>query len=205
MGKGPKKKKSGDRPAPGAHQPGAKRPRTWMETHGRDLRVLALFGFYMSLYYVATTFDVVKNQFFPWYLESSAIVSTSVLHTFGNADLERDGKRLKSPDGSISVERGCDAIAPTALFVSALLAAPALWRSKWRGLIVGVLILMVANILRIVTLFLTRVYWRKAFDVMHLDIWQGLFILLAIFLWAFWASWAAKQKLALKARSENGT
>ncbi len=180
-----------------------------MQTHGRDLRFLVLFGMFMGVYYVGTTFDVVKNQFFPWYLESSAIVSTGALKMFGNDDLERDGKRLKSPGGSISVERGCDAIAPTALFVSALLASPALFRHKWRGLIAGVLLLMVANILRITTLFLTRVYWREAFDVMHLDIWQGLFILLAILLWAFWASWASKQaarqKNKLKASADVGT
>lgn len=176
-----------------------------METHGRDLRFLVLFGMLMGVYYVGTTFHVVKNQFFPWYLESSAIVSTGILKTFGNDELERQGKRLKSPDGSISVERGCDAIAPTALFVSALLASPAMFRFKWRGMLLGVLILMAANILRIMTLFLTRVHWRKAFDVMHLDIWQGLFILLAIMLWAYWASWATKQEKKLKAQADAGT
>jgi len=194
------KKKAGPHgvPAPSRRSTGSRRKRSWMETHGRDLRFLVLFGMFMGVYYVGTTVDVVKNGFFPWYLESSATVSTSLLKAFGNDDLIQEGKRLKSKRGAISVERGCDAVAPTALFVSALLASPALFRHKWRGLLAGVLILMGANILRIATLYLTRVYWIKAFDVMHLDIWQGLFILLAILLWAFWASWASSQAANLK-------
>jgi len=160
----------------------------------------------MLAYYVATTFDFVEHRFFPWYLETTAKVSTFVLETCGYENVERDGKRLTNPGGSISVERGCDAIAPTALFLAAVLASPAAFRFKWRGLIVGVLILMVANVARIVTLFLTRVHWQKAFDVMHLDIWQGLFILLAIFLWWQWAEWATKKmKVELKASSDATT
>ncbi len=160
----------------------------------------------MVVYYIATTFDVVENRFFPWYLEATAKVSTFVLETCGYDNIQRDGNRLANAGGSVSVARGCDGIAPTALFFTAVLASPAAFRFKWRGLIVGVLILMVANVARIVTLFLTRVHWQKAFDVMHLDIWQGLFILLAIFLWWRWAEWATmKKNLELKASSDAKT
>jgi len=184
----------------------ANRPRSWLATHGKDLRFLIGFGAFMLVYYVGTTFDVVENRFFPWYLESTAKVSKLVLTTCGYDNIERDGKRLKNPDGSISVERGCDAIAPTALFVTAVLASPAAFRFKWRGILVGVIILMVANVARVITLFLTRVHWYKAFDIMHLDIWQGLFILLAIFLWWRWAEWATRKKHeAEQAASNAGT
>jgi len=167
---------------------------------------LAVFGVLMLLYYIVTTFDVIEHRFFPWYLETTAKVSTFVLETCGYDDVQRDGKRLMNRGGSISVERGCDAIAPTALFFTAVLASPAAFRFKWRGLIVGVLVLMVANVARIITLFLTRVHWQKAFDVMHLDIWQALFILLAIVLWWQWAEWASRKKsLELKALSDATT
>ena len=161
---------------------------------------------FMFVYYIATTFEVVEHRFFPWYLETTAQVSTFVLETCGYDNVERDGKQLTNPGGSITVARGCDALAPTALFLTAVLASPAAFRFKWRGLIVGVLILMAANVARIVTLFLTRVHWQEAFDVMHLDIWQGLFILLAIFLWWRWAEWATRKKnMELKAASDAGT
>jgi len=177
----------------------------WMATHGSDLRFLAIFAVLMTGYYILTTFDFVEKQCFPWYLRTTAQISTAALHTIGFKNVERDGNRLTNPDGSISVERGCDAIAPTALFLSAVLASPAGFKFKWKGVLLGFFILMVVNIIRVMTLFLTRVYWHKMFDVMHLDIWQGLFILLAIVLWALWATWATNQEKAQKAQHDAAT
>lgn len=183
-----------------------RRPRgRWMATHGADLRFLAIFAVLMAGYYVLTTFDFVEKKCFPWYLQTTAQISTTALHTIGFDNVERDGKRLTNPDGSISVERGCDAIAPTALFLSAVLASPAGFRFKWKGVLGGFFILMIVNIIRVMTLFLTRVYWHKMFDVMHLDIWQGLFILLAIVLWALWATWATNKEKSLKAQHDAAT
>lgn len=178
-----------------------------MQTHGRDLRFLALFALFMSIYYVLTTTVWVKDTFFPNYLEATASVSTAVLNTFGYDDVERDGKTLKAPSGagSVTVERGCDAVAPTALFVSAMLASPAPMALRVGPVFLGIFILMVVNVVRIVTLFLTRIHWQKMFDVMHLDIWQALFIILAILLWAYWASWASKvQRRKAKAAEAAG-
>jgi exosortase/archaeosortase family protein len=90
-----------------------------------------------------------------------------------------------SPAFSISIARGCDAIEAMALFASALLAFPARWRPKLIGLLGGIVALFLLNIIRIVTLFLTGVYFPKAFEIMHLDVWQALFLLFAVGLWIF--------------------
>lgn len=167
---------------------------SWMETHGRDLRFLLIFGTLMGAYYVVSTAAVVTDRFFPWYLRATADVSADVMNTFGYDDVTAKGQALNSSKGSIAVERGCDAIAPTALFVSAVLASPAPIASKVLAVFGGIFILMVINVVRIITLFLTAAHWRAAFDIMHLDIWQALFILLAILLWAFWASWTTQRQ-----------
>ncbi len=170
------------------------RPRTWMETHGRDLRFLLVFGVLMAVYYVATTTSIVKEAFFPWSLDVTTQASAAVLHTLGNDDMQVKGNVLDSPRGWITVGRGCDAMAPTALFISAVAASPAPVLSKLTAVFGGTVILMVVNLLRIITLFWTRIHWPKAFDVMHLDIWQAVFIFLAILLWAFWASWTTQRR-----------
>lgn len=97
--------------------------------------------------------------------------------------------RSQKEKRSVSVERGCDALAPSALFVSAVLASPVSIRSRLIAALGGTLLLMVINLVRIISLYLTRIHWPKAFDVMHLDVWQSLFIFLAILLWAVWATW----------------
>ena len=169
-------------------------PRSWMDTHGRDLRFLLVFAVLMGVYYAATTTAAVKERFFPWYLTLNSDASVVVLHGVGINYVNRIHHSLNSSRGSITVERGCDAVEPTALFVSAVLASPVPWMSKLPAVFVGTLILAIVNIVRIVSLFLSAVYWRKAFDILHLDVWQAAFILLAILMWALWASWANKRQ-----------
>ena len=54
------------------------------------------------------------------------------------------------------------------------------------------LILLLINLVRLVSLFFIGVYWPKALDVMHEDVWQAAFIVLAIVLWAIWVQWATR-------------
>ncbi len=163
-----------------------------MATHGRDLRFLIIFALLMGVYYAASTTAAVKERFFPWYLTVNADASVAVLHAVGIDYVQRTHHSLNSKRGSIKVERGCDAVEPTALFVAAVLASPVGWLSKVPAVFIGTLILAVVNVIRIVSLFLSAVYWRAAFDILHLDVWQAAFILFAILMWALWASWASK-------------
>ena len=201
MAKKPKSSeiRSGSASARGTETKGAKpsAPRkSWMQTHGRDLKFLVVFAVLMSVYYLAETTHAVNDRFFPWYLRQTAAVSYQVLKTAGFEDVKIEDKSLSGKQGSITVERGCDAVAPTVLFMAAVIASPAAWRLKVPAVFGGFLILMCINVVRIISLFLTRIYWPGAFDVMHLDVWQAAFIFFAIFLWAAWASWAARRRRA---------
>ena len=167
--------------------------RQWFRSNRTDLRFLLIFGSVMVVYYVGTTTAVSKEMFFPWYLQKTTQVSGSIMNGFGYDGLTVNKNVLNSPNGSITVERGCDALAPTALFISAVLASPTSMLLKLPAVFGGAMILMFINVVRIITLFLTRMHWPKAFDIMHVDVWQVLFILLAIVLWAAWASWTTKR------------
>jgi len=161
---------------------------SWFRTHGRDLKFLLVFGLLMGVYFVVATSKRVEEQFFPWYLQGNAALSGWVVHRFGYEDMEVRDRALVCDRGSISVERGCDAAAPVALFVSAVLASPAPILSRLSAAAVGTLLLLAINQIRIITLFLTNIHWKKAFDIMHLDVWQAAFILVAMLFWAVWAA-----------------
>ncbi len=164
-----------------------------METHGRDLRFLGLFILFLGIYYVISTTTTMRDRFFPWYLEANARASLTVLNVFGYPNVTRQETRVSSPGGAITVARGCDAMEPAALFISAVLASPVSWGSRFLAAFAGTALLLTINLIRIISLFLCAVHWRSAFDIMHLDVWQALFIFLAIFLWAIWAAWAVKR------------
>lgn len=170
-----------------------KPPKTWMETHGRDLRFLGLFILFMVIYFLFSTTPLMKDRFFPWYLEANARASVVVLSAVGYPNVSQKDKAVTSPRGAVTVARGCDAMEPAALFISAVLASPVTWGSRIVAALAGTALLLVINLVRIISLFLCVVHWKAAFDVMHLDVWQALFIFLAIFFWAVWAAWAVKR------------
>ena len=90
---------------------------------------------------------------------------------------------LRELSRTVSIEK--------ALFVAAVLASPVVFWRKLPAVVVGVLLLLVLNIVRIVTLYLTGIYLKSVFDIMHLDVWQAMFIGMALMLWAVWARYLA--------------
>lgn len=112
----------------------------------------------------------------------NAFLSCKVLHLLGQGTSSREAI-IYSPVFSISVARGCDGIEAMAIFVSALLVFPVSWRKKIKGAAIGILLLFLLNLFRIISLFMTGVYCRSLFDVMHVEIWQVVFIFAAVALW----------------------
>ncbi len=159
-----------------------------MHTHGRDLRFLALFGLYLAAFYLITLTPVIRGSFFPAYLRINARASAAILRTTGQDVVVRDQSIVAQNGLSIEIARGCDAVEPSALFVAAVLASPVAFLRRICAAVAGTALLMLLNLVRIVSLFLVRVYIPKAFEAMHLDVWQAVFIFLAILLWAVWAS-----------------
>ena len=143
----------------------------------------------------AALWSTPSNSSYVIYVGWNAEISGMVLRALGQ-DVTVSERALVSGQGaSIQVERGCDAAAASALFVSAVLASPVPWLSKIGAAAVGTVLLAVLNLIRVMSLFLVRVYYPKAFDVMHLDVWQALFIFLAILFWAVWASQVSRRRI----------
>jgi len=129
------------------------------------------------------------------YLCLNADASAAILRLFGTpARADGISVRAAEPSFGLTVAQGCDAIQPAILFLCAVLASPVLFRSKWPGILVGVPLLLLLNQVRIVTLFYIGAYHNDLFEIMHIDVWQALFIALALFFWLTWASWVKKRR-----------
>ena len=108
--------------------------------------------------------------------------------------VEGRGEALVASQMALGRARGWGAVGPAALFCGAVLAARGAFSSRCVAVVVGTMLLMVLNLLRILSLYYVGAYYRPAFDVVHLDVWQALFIFLAILFWALWASWATRRQ-----------
>lgn len=124
-------------------------------------------------------------------LNWNAELAARVLRGMGE-EAEAVGNRLRSTRFGMIVWEGCDAVEPMILFTAAVLATPVPSLARAAGLLWGIAVLGVMNQIRLLTLFWTGVHAPRAFETVHLDVWQALFIGLGIGAWLLWAYWAER-------------
>jgi exosortase H (IPTLxxWG-CTERM-specific) len=191
----PSAEEAGSRKVPRILAVLAARCHSWFKAKNPIFAFVLVFGALLALFYGLTLTPLFKKTLFPGYLRLNAVVSSAILSGLGQGT-SISGTGISSARCTIDIRRGCDAVEPTALFVAAVLAFPAAFRRKISGVLAGMVLLALLNLVRIISLFLVGVYFPKAFELMHGDVWQALFILLSILLWALWIQWAMKPRLA---------
>ncbi len=98
-----------------------------------------------------------------------------------------DGTRVYGKNFAVDIENGCNGIEALIIFLSATLSFPASWKARLAGLGIGLIGIQIVNLIRVVALFLTGVYFPSFFDSSHTVVWQTVVILFAVLLWIFWA------------------
>ncbi|MEZ5359092.1 MAG: exosortase H [Candidatus Zixiibacteriota bacterium] len=95
--------------------------------------------------------------------------------------------RFVTFDGfSIEVIEECTGLLEMLIFLAALLAYPASWRSKLYGFLAGIPALYIFNVVRIVFLTIVGAHYNSMFDFMHLYFWQATLILMITTVWVLW-------------------
>ena len=150
-----------------------------------SLVIIVFYFFYMNSW-------VQAKLFMPW-INLNADISGRLLNLLGQQTTVYQDT-ISSVHLSISVKKGCDAVEPMALFVAGIISFPALWKKKLIGLAIGLPLIFFLNIVRIVALFLTGVFFPSLFELMHVEVWQVIFILVAIAIWFLWLRWSVKKK-----------
>ncbi len=133
-------------------------------------------------------FDVIREPLLKLYTSFSSMF----LNLFGYGTTA-NGDILSSKDFSVNIEEGCDAVAPAILYAVSILVFPIAMRYKWKGLLYGLLAIFGLNIIRIISLFLTGIYARSFFEIMHVEVWQAIFIVLTVVIWLYWLKWASSK------------
>lgn len=106
------------------------------------------------------------------------------------------GNNLQDEGGfSMSIAKGCDGIEATMLFLAAVLVFPLPFKLKWPGVLVGLAVLFVVNILRLIILYWVGVNMSEAaFEFMHLHGGLILFTIISITIWMLWIDWAFRKQ-----------
>lgn len=181
------------KPPPPAPPPARKRWLELWESKRPILRLVLGFVALMAAYYAATLTPFFLHSFFPTYLGWTARVSSALLNALGQAT-SVSGASISGGGFSVDVRRGCEAIEPSVIFVAALLAFPSPLRPKLPCLVVGGLILQALNVVRVVSLFLIGRYFPRAFEAMHVEVWQTVFIAVAVLLCVLSLQWMVRPR-----------
>ena len=168
--------------------------KTMWKRNRQVLYFLGGFCLLMMLFYGVWLSDFFIMKINPFIETSYAWLASVVLNLFGQQTYTRH-EMLYSSKFSIIVSRGCDAVEAMAIFSAALLSFPIPWRNKIKGTIIGLLVLYGLNVFRIISLFLTGIYSPRIFDLMHIEVWEALFIFFALTLWIFFVQKSKNKKV----------
>lgn len=103
----------------------------------------------------------------------------------GSDVVAREG-RLVGPDTEVDISKGCEGVEVMFMVVAAMLVYPMRWSFRLAGVVVGCLYVYLANLVRIVSLYLIRAHCPQWFDLAHLTLWQTLLIIVTILFFAGW-------------------
>ena len=167
--------------------PGGRWGGSWLAGKRPVLRFVLVLGGLMVVFNAFFYLWMLPSEVLHTYLDFVAELSAGVARILGD-DATASGAAISSPKYSLSIRHGCDAIQVAAFFVFAVLASPisvSLWQ-RTTAIAVGVFLLLTLNLVRIVSLYYTGAYFPAAFEVMHVEVWQPVFIFLALFFWIMW-------------------
>lgn len=113
--------------------------------------------------------------------------SSLMIHSFGG-HANAGGTTLRDPSTNLAIEMkdGCNGVSVTILLCSALLAFPATWVQKAKGLLIGCGAIQSVNIVRFISLFYLLQFNRAWFDFAHHYLWESLIMLDALVVFWIW-------------------
>ncbi len=169
------------------HAPARADKETWFTAKRPVLRFVLLVSTLTLGFNALFYFWLSETGVFESYLGFSAVLSAGALTVFGQ-DVAAAGTSLLGSEFSLDINIGCDGLQASAFFGFLVLSSPVRAPVRWRLLAIasGITALLLLNLIRILSLYLTGVYFPRAFDVMHVDVWQALFIILPVLLWLLW-------------------
>jgi len=120
-------------------------------------------------------------------------VSAALIRLFGGHAVAI-GDLLQNPGTHFAIEMayGCNGAHVTILLWAAVLAFPATWVQKAKGLAAGTAAIHLVNLLRFISLFYVGQYSRAWFDFAHLYLWESLMMIDTLVIFWTWAHFVRK-------------
>ena len=90
----------------------------------------------------------------------------------------------------------CAGVFGMMIYIAAIIAFPSKWKAKIYGILLGIPVLYVVNMIRMTFLGIVGMKWKNLFDWFHEWMWQGIFIIFVVGLWLFWKDKFVKDEIS---------
>ena len=173
--------------------------RSWRELRRARLRFAAAFvaigGALLALYSFPYAEHGMREVGFAWYLGAYAQAAGALIH-LADPTVRVLGANLVGRT-SLTIAKNCDAMDVNLLLVAAMVAFPAPWKRRLAGIVAGVGLLSIVNLLRIVTLYQVNIHAPRAFELIHAELFPLVMVVLAVGAFAVWSRWSRQAELAV--------
>jgi exosortase H (IPTLxxWG-CTERM-specific) len=152
----------------------------------RMLRFLVLFPVFLAVGFCALLIPSLHPAITSFTRGLVAISAIAIRLFGGNATAQQVVLQNPSNGFAMEVLDVCNGDDVTILLWAAILAYPASWWQKAKGLLAGTVAIHVINFLRIISLFYLGQYNRQWFEFAHLYVWESVFVLLTLTIFWMW-------------------
>ncbi|MEO1259152.1 MAG: archaeosortase/exosortase family protein [Bacteroidota bacterium] len=168
--------------------------KNWWGNQSTALRFIGLFALLLGLFYTFYYSKLNIENIHPHVLNAQAKLGSFLVNLLGQSTYA-DAQYIGGDGFNMSVSGGCDGLEVTALLVAGVLAFPSSWKEKWNGLLYGVGILTILNILRLPMLYFAGAKGSRAlFDFLHIQGGFVIFISITMLLWGYWVIQVLNQR-----------
>ena len=179
------------RPVKPSTAPPPPEPPFWQKNR-RELTFLILFAVLLGGSFTLVSLNWVNDNVIEPFTGGIARVSGATLDLLGQ-DVRMQGTIIRGRRFAVNIRNGCNGVEAMLIFLAAVLAFPAPWKSRLLGLAVGIIAIQAVNLVRVVALYLTGAYFPSWFDASHTVVWQTIVILFSVLLWILWANRLPRQ------------
>jgi len=162
---------------------------------GRDMKPVILFLASGSLLYLVTSIPALHRHVVIPFTEFGAWMWCKSLNFLGE-DVVQNGTIVTDPvtNFSLKILDGCNGLFASIILIAAMLAHRAGIRAKLLGVGAGLVVIFLANQVRLVALFWIGRGLPDFLEPAHVFVGPALMILVALTLWLSWAEWIDKGK-----------
>jgi len=151
-----------------------------------EARFLIVFLMILGSSFTGIALNSVNDAIVLPFTASVARVSGAALRVLGEPAAVT-GCVVSSPRFAVTIYNGCNGLITSLIFIAGVLAFPARWTAKLVGVVGGLVLIQILNLVRILSLFYIGIYFPDHFNDAHIYIWQSLVIIAGVALWVVWA------------------